>query len=73
MTDFLLWLSAHRIAVVVLTGGILWALGCWVYLRPDIANFIRRRQPRAWQVNIATKQAVRGQAARGGNGGKGGH
>jgi hypothetical protein len=58
--SLLFWEEAHRGWILGAIGFCLWLATYYIYLRYDIRQYIRRRQPTRWSVDMATRTITAG-------------
>jgi hypothetical protein len=58
MHYILLWLSLHRMAMVIVLAIVLWCGAYGWYFKLQIGGFLRRGQPHSWSVDLAAKTAM---------------
>jgi len=55
-----IWEGTHRTLIYGVVALALWIAAWLTYLRTDIRNFINRRKPHRWGVDMATKSVTAG-------------
>jgi len=58
MTTTMLWLNAHRTAVVVVFAVMLWTLPYYWYFRKIVRKWFARGKRHDWSIDMAGKRAL---------------